>query len=45
MKSNREKIIKKLFQLDKDVTLLDNSENIYTCVIVGGSALVLMNNI
>lgn len=45
MKSNREEIIERLIQLDKDVALLDNSADVYTCVIVGGSALVLMNKI
>lgn len=45
MKSNREEIIEKLIQLDKDVALMDTSEDTYSCVIVGGSALVLMNKI
>lgn len=45
MKSNREEIIEKLIQLDKDVALMDTTEDIYSCVIVGGSALVLMNKI
>ena len=45
MRSNREEIIEKLIQLDKDVALMDTTEDIYSCVIVGGSALVLMNKI
>ena len=38
-------IIEKLKQLVSDMALLDNSEDLYTCVIVGGSALVLMDKI
>ena len=39
MRSNREEIIEKLIRLDKDVALMDTTEDIYSCVIVGGSAL------
>ena len=38
-------IIKRLLQVDKDMCLLDSSSDIFTCVIVGGSALVLLNKI
>jgi hypothetical protein len=41
----RDKIIERLKQVDKDMALLDNSLDVYSCVIVGGSALVLMNKI
>ncbi len=45
MKSNESEILKKLMQLDSDMALLDTSDDMYTCVIVGGSALVLMDKI
>ena len=45
MKSNKKEIIEKLKQLDSDMALLDSSDDLYTCVIVGGSALVLMDKI
>lgn len=45
MKSNKSEILKKLMQLDSDMALLDTSDDMYTCVIVGGSALVLMDKI
>ena len=45
MKSNKNEIIEKLKQLDKDMALLDTTDSIYTCIIVGGSALVLMDKI
>lgn len=45
MKSNKGEIIDKLIQLDRDMALLDTSDDLYTCVIVGGSALVLMDKI
>lgn len=38
-------IIKRLLQVDKDMCLLDSSSDIFTCVIVGGSALVLLDKI
>lgn len=45
MKSNKNEIIEKLKQLDRDIALLDNTDDLFTCVIVGGSALVLMDKI
>ena len=45
MKSNKKEILEKLKQLDSDMALLDTSDDMYTCVIVGGSALVLMDKI
>ena len=40
---NKKELLERLKQLDSDMALLDNSEDLYTCVIVGGSALVLMD--
>ncbi|MGN0461039.1 MAG: DUF6036 family nucleotidyltransferase, partial [Ruminococcus sp.] len=34
-----------LLQVDKDMSLLDTSNDIFSCIIVGGSALVLMKKI
>lgn len=45
MKSNKKEIIEKLKQLDKDMLLIDTTDDLYSCVIVGGSALVLMDKI
>ncbi len=45
MSLQREDIIKRLIQVDKDMCLLDSSADVFTCVIVGGSALVLLNKI
>lgn len=45
MKSNKNEILEKLMQLDGDMALLDTTDDIYACVIVGGSALVLMDKI
>ncbi len=45
MDYNREEIINRLLQLDRDMALIDTTEDIYSCVIVGGGALVLMNKI
>lgn len=45
MKINRNEIIERLKQLDRDVALIDKSDARYACVIVGGSALVLMDKI
>lgn len=45
MKISRDEIIERLKQLDRDVALIDNSDAQYACVIVGGSALVLMDKI
>ena len=42
---NKKELLKRLKQLDDDMALLDNSEDLFTCVIVGGSALVLMDKI
>lgn len=41
----RDEIIKRLLQVDKDMALLDTTPDMYSCVIVGGSALVLMEKI
>ncbi|MGN1130257.1 MAG: DUF6036 family nucleotidyltransferase [Ruminococcus sp.] len=45
MNLHREEIINRLLQVDKDMSLLDTTSDIYSCVIVGGSALVLMKKI
>lgn len=45
MKMNRQEILDRLIQIDKDMALLDTTPDTYTCVIVGGSALVLMQKI
>ena len=42
---NKNELLERLKQLDDDMALLDNSEDLCTCVIVGGSALVLMDKI
>ena len=42
---NQNELLERLKQLDDDMALLDNSEDLFTCVIVGGSALVLMDKI
>lgn len=41
----RDEIINRLLQVDKDMALLDTTSYMYSCVIVGGSALVLMKKI
>lgn len=41
----REEIINRLLQVDRDMALLDTTPDMYSCVIVGGSALVLMKKI
>lgn len=41
----REEIINRLLQVDRDMALLDTTPDTYSCVIVGGSALVLMEKI
>ena len=41
----RDEIINRLLQVDKDMALLDTTSDMYSCVIVGGSALVLMKKI
>lgn len=38
-------IIERLQKVDKDMALLDTSSDTYSCVIVGGSALVLLKKI
>ena len=38
-------IIERLLQVDRDMALIDTSDDVYTCVIAGGSALVLMKKI
>lgn len=45
MEMNRQKILERLMQVDKDMSLIDTTPDTYTCVIVGGSALVLMKKI
>ena len=45
MKSNKEEILDRLKQLDNDMLLLDTSDDLYSCIIVGGSALVLTDKI
>lgn len=42
MELYRDEIIQRLLQIDNDMTLLDNTADTYDCVIVGGSALVLL---
>lgn len=38
-------IIERLQKVDKDMALLDTNSDTYSCVIVGGSALVLLKKI
>ena len=45
MELYREEIINRLLQVDRDMALLDTTPDTYSCVIVGGSALVLMKKI
>lgn len=45
MELYRDEIIQRLLQVDKDMSLLDSTSDTYDCVIVGGSALVLMKKI
>lgn len=45
MEMNRTEILKRLMQIDSDMALIDTTPDIYTCIIVGGSALVLMQKI
>lgn len=42
---HKDNILKRLLQVDKDMCLLDDSQDIFSCVIVGGSALVLLDKI
>lgn len=43
--NNKREILERLKRLDEDAALLDPSEDLYSCIIVGGSALVLMDKI
>lgn len=45
MKLDRNEIICRLLQIDKDMSLIDSSDDRFFCVIVGGGALVLMKKI
>lgn len=45
MELYRDEIIQRLLQVDKDMSLLDSTSDTYDCVIVGGSALVLLKKI
>lgn len=36
-------ILERLTALDRDMDLLDDTDRMYSCIIVGGSALVLMD--
>ena len=45
MSMHKDDILKRLLQVDKDMCLLDDSQDIFSCVIVGGSALVLLDKI
>lgn len=45
MSLDRDEIVKRLLQVDKDMSIIDTTPDIYSCVIVGGSALVLMKKI
>lgn len=45
MELDRDEIIARLLQIDSDMSLLDTTDDIYDCVIVGGGALVLMRKI
>lgn len=42
---NKNELLNRLKELDSDMALLDTSDNYYTCIIVGGSALVLTDKI
>ena len=45
MNLDRDEIIARLKQIDEDMSLIDTTEDTYDCIIVGGSALVLMRKI
>ena len=45
MNLDRDEIIARLKQIDEDMSLIDTTEDTCDCVIVGGSALVLMRKI
>lgn len=40
MEMNKAEIIKRLMSVDNDMSLLDTTADTYSCIIVGGSALV-----
>ena len=42
---NKNELLNRLKELDSDMVLLDTSDDLYTCIIVGGSALVLTDKI
>lgn len=42
MEMNKAEIIKRLMSVDNDMSLLDTTADTYSCIIVGGSALVLL---
>lgn len=42
---NKHELVSRLLQLDKDMSLIEDSDSIYSCVIVGGGALVLLDKI
>ena len=44
-KMNKAEIIKRLMSVDNDMSLLDTTADTYSCIIVGGSALVLLEKI
>lgn len=45
MEMNKAEIIKRLMSVDNDMSLLDTTADTYSCIIVGGSALVLLEKI
>ena len=45
MEMNKKEILNRLLQVDKDMALIDPTEDQYMCVIVGGSALVILEKI
>ena len=45
MEMNKKEILNRLLQVDKDMALIDPTEDRYMCVIVGGSALVILEKI
>ena len=45
MQMNKREIFDRLLQVDRDMALLDPTDEQYMCVIVGGSALVILEKI
>lgn len=45
MEMDRQDILDRLMRIDSDMALLDPTPNLYSCVLVGGSALVVMKKI